>query len=118
MAKKVTKPGESVSDDSGMESSASRPALGVSPAVRAAHVKHLRRVKGQVEGVERMIVGDRYCADIIIQITAARASLLSVAKSLLAEHLKDCHARAIQNGVTDVDEMYQELVDLVGKMSK
>lgn len=118
MARKSPKPGGSATSESAIESSTGRPAVGVNPAARAAHVKHLRRVKGQVEGIERMIASDRYCADVIIQITAARASLLSVAKALLAEHLKACHLRAIRDGETDVDDMYQELVDLVGKMAK
>jgi CsoR family transcriptional regulator, copper-sensing transcriptional repressor len=118
MARKASKPGESVGSEAGLASSSGRPAAGVNPEARAAHVKHLRRVKGQVEGIERMVVDGRYCADVIIQITAARASLLSVAKALLAEHLKACHIEAIKNGGADIDDMYQELVDLVGKMAK
>lgn len=95
-----------------------RLAAGVVPAARAANVIQLRRARGQVDGVERMIEEDRYCADIIIQITAARASLQVVANSLLAAHLKACHKAAVNNGGAVADEMYQELVDLVSKMAK
>lgn len=99
-------------------SSVNRLAAGVEPAAKAANLLQLRRAKGQVDGIERMINEDRYCADIIIQITAARASLQAVAKDLLARHLKACHKAAMNNGGAAADEMYQELVDLVTKMAK
>ncbi len=95
-----------------------RQAAGVIPAARAANMLQLRRARGQVDGVERMIMDDRYCADIIVQIIAVRASLQVVANSLLAAHLKNCHTAAITNGGAVADKMYQELVDLVSKMAK
>lgn len=95
-----------------------RLAAGIDPAARAANIMQLRRAKGQIEGVERMIEEDRYCADIIHQITAARASLQVVAKSLLEAHLRTCHNAAMSNGGAAADRMYQELVDLVSKMAK
>lgn len=95
-----------------------RLAAGVDPAARAANITQLRRAKGQVDGIERMIEEDRYCADIIVQITAARASLQVVANALLESHLKACHKLAASNGGAAADEMYQELVGLVSKMTK
>ncbi|MBX9736578.1 MAG: metal-sensitive transcriptional regulator [Phycisphaerales bacterium] len=95
-----------------------RLAAGIDPAARKANILQIKRARGQVDGIERMIDEDRYCADIIIQITAARASLQVVAKSLLAAHLKACHAAAIGNGGAVADQMYQELVDLVSKMAR
>lgn len=86
--------------------------------MRAANILQLRRARGQVDGIQCMIQGDRYCADIIAQITAARASLQVVANSLLASHLKDCHRAAMSNGGAVADKMYQELVGLVSRMSK
>lgn len=97
---------------------ADRLAVGVDPTAKAANMLQLRRARGQIDGIERMIDEDRYCADIITQITAARASLQVVAKALLEEHLKRCHKAAMNNGGAAADEMYQELVDLVGKMAK
>lgn len=97
---------------------ADRMAAGVLPAARSANIVQLRRARGQIDGIERMIEEDRYCADIITQITAARASLLVVARSLLQAHLKACHNAAMSNGGAAADEMYQELVDLVSKMAK
>ena len=118
MAKKSLRPGGRGMTSSSSGSSLGRPSNGIKPEARAANLVQLRRAKGQVEGIERMIQDDRYVADVIVQITAARASLLSVAKSLLAEHLRSCHEAAIRNGGLEADQMYQELVDLVGKMSK
>src|ERR1043165_1203316 len=70
------------------EDGSGRAAAVVDPAAKAANLLQMRRARGQVEGILRMIEDDRYCADIIIQITAARASLQAVAKDLLARHLK------------------------------
>lgn len=95
-----------------------RLAAGVDPAARVANLLQLRRARGQLDGIERMIHDDRYCVDVIAQITAARASLQAVAKELLSAHLKACHQSAMSNGGQAADRMYQELVDLVGKMSK
>lgn len=95
-----------------------RLAAGIDPAARAANILQLRRARGQVDGIERMIAEDRYCADIIVQITAARASLQVVANSLLEAHLKACHKAAMDNGGAAADLMYQELVGLVSKMTK
>ncbi len=95
-----------------------RLAAGTIPAARTANIAQLRRARGQIDGIERMILDDRYCADIIIQITAARASLQVVANALLAAHLKQCHNAAMSNGGAVADEMYQELVRLVAKMTK
>lgn len=95
-----------------------RLAAGIDPAARSANLLQLQRAKGQIDGIRRMIEEDRYCADIIIQITAARASLQVVAKSLLNAHLLACHKAAMNNGGAAADEMYQELVELVSKMTK
>ncbi len=95
-----------------------RRAAGITLAARTANIRQLNRARGQVDGIARMIEQDRYCADIIIQITAARASLQVVAKSLLEAHLKACHRAAMKNGGAAADVMYQELVDLVTKMAK
>lgn len=97
---------------------ADRMAVVMDPAAKAANLLQIQRARGQVEGIGRMIEDERYCVDIIVQITAARASLQAVAKDLLNRHLKACHKAAMNNGGAIADEMYQELVDLVGKMAK
>ncbi len=111
--KKTTK--ASLSGGNGM---ADRLAAGVDPAARAANILQLRRARGQIDGIERMIEDDRYCADIITQIAAVRESLQSVAKNLMRNHIKHCAAAAIRKGPDEAEEMYDEIVDLVGRMSR
>ncbi len=116
--RKVTKGRPSRPSRGGATAGGGRAAAEIDPAAKAANLLQLRRARGQVDGVERMIEQDRYCADVIVQITAARASLQAVAKDLLKRHLEDCHKAAMNNGGAAADEMYQELVELVSKMSK
>lgn len=76
----------------------------------------LRRVKGQVEGVERMIVEGRYCVDILNQIKAARSALLSLENSILKTHLNCCVQQALESKNSfDAAKKIQEIVDLLGK---
>lgn len=100
------------------KTSVGRLAVRVDPTAKAANLLQLRRATGQLEGIQRMIEDERYCADIIVQITAARASLQVIAKSLLHQHLKACHEAAIKNGGAEADAMYQELIDLVARMTR
>jgi len=95
-----------------------RKAAGVDPEIKEANLKHLRRIEGQVRGVIRMIEEDRYCADIVTQVSAVRESLQSVAKNLLRNHLSHCAADAVRRGGLDADDMFDELVDLVGKIAR
>jgi DNA-binding FrmR family transcriptional regulator len=118
MARKAAISKRTVGDAAASARHEDRLAAGVDPAARAANTLQIRRAKGQIDGIERMIAEDRYCADIIVQIMAARASLQVVAKSLLEAHLKVCHRAAMNNGGAEADRMYQELVELVAKMSK
>ena len=97
---------------------AGRRAVGVDADIKSANLKHLRRIEGQVAGIARMVEGDRYCTDIVTQIAAVRESLQSVAKNLLRNHLKHCAAAAIKSGPSKADVMYDELVDLVGKIAR
>lgn len=120
MAKKRTKTSRSQRKShpsaGGERGLASRLAVGIDPAARAAILTRLRRAKGQTAGIERMVENDRDRADIITQIIAARASLMAVAKALLREQMKRSHVLASQNGEMEMDDMYQDLVDLLTKM--
>lgn len=95
-----------------------REAAGLDPAAKAASLLKLKRARGQVDGVERMIQSDRQCTDVILQITAARASLQLVAKDMLTRHLQDCRDAARGKDGAATDAMYQELVELVATMSR
>ncbi|WP_019873177.1 metal-sensitive transcriptional regulator [Sporichthya polymorpha] len=65
---------------------------------KAAYLKRLRRVEGQVRGIARMIEGDEYCIDILTQVSAATSALESVALRLLEDHLRHCVVHAAADG--------------------
>src|SRR3954447_10783955 len=63
-----------------------------------AHLKRLRRIEGQVRGLQRMVESDTYCIDVLTQVSAATRALESFALALLSEHLGHCVAQAIAAG--------------------
>ena len=75
----------------------------------------LRRVEGQVRGIEKMVEEDRYCIDVLTQVNAVRAALESVALKLLADHTEHCVTDAIRSGggtakVRELNEAVERLV--------
>jgi CsoR family transcriptional regulator, copper-sensing transcriptional repressor len=90
-----------------------RRAVGVDPSIKAANQTRLRRIEGQVRGLQRMIEEDRYCADILTQVSSVQEALRSVGRELMRNHLKHCAASAIRSGGPEASEMYDELVDLM-----
>lgn len=95
-----------------------RHAVGVDASLRRANLMHLRRIEGQVRGIAAMIEDDRYCADIITQVSAVRESLHAVARNLLRNHLTFCAAAAMQGDAGHRDDMIDELLNMVGKLSR
>lgn len=81
---------------------------------KAALLKRLARLEGQVRGVAGMIDADRYCVDVLTQIAAARSALDAVAQQLLESHLKGCVARAVNEG--NSNEAIAEVMALLKKM--
>ncbi len=93
-----------------------RRALAVDPEIKASNHKRLRRIEGQVRGLQRMIEQDRYCADILIQLSSALQALRAVGQALMRNHLRHCAARAIRKGSpAQAEAMYDELLDLIYK---
>ena len=75
----------------------------------------LRRIEGQVRGIQKMVEEDRYCIDVLTQVNATRAALESVALQLLADHTEHCVAEAIRSGggskkVKELSEAVERLV--------
>lgn len=97
---------------------AGRKAVAVDPEVKERNLKRLRRLEGQVRGVQKMVEEDRYCADIMTQIAAVHEALRSVAHELMRNHLKHCAATAIRSGGSDAEAMYDELMDLLHKLNR
>ncbi|HUF51815.1 MAG TPA: metal-sensitive transcriptional regulator [Longimicrobiales bacterium] len=92
-----------------------RRAVGVDPGIRDRNLKRLRRIEGQVRGLQRMIETDRYCADIMTQIASVQEALRSVGRELMRNHLKHCAAHAIRAGDDSAEVMFDELIDLMYK---
>lgn len=92
-----------------------RRAAGVDPVAKDRNLKRLARIEGQVRGIHRMVEGDRYCADIMTQISAVQQALRNVGRELMRNHLKHCAAEAIGRGEDEAEAMYDELVDLMYK---
>ena len=91
-----------------------RKAVAVDPETKDANLKRLRRIEGQIRGLQRMVEEDRYCADIIVQISSVQEALRGVGRALMRNHLRHCAAEAIQRGTRqEAHAMYEELLDLV-----
>ena len=80
-------------------------------------LNRLRRIEGQVRGVERMVEEDRYCIDVLTQINAIQAALDKVALGLLDDHARHC-LLGEGEGPNDPDAQVQELMGAVGRMLK
>ena len=91
----------------------SRKATGVDPEVKSRNLKRLRRIEGQIRGLQKMVVEDRYCADILTQISSVQEALRGVGRELMRNHLKHCATGAIRTGGDQADRMYDEIVDLM-----
>ncbi len=92
-----------------------RMAHGVTPEIRDRNLKRLRRIEGQVRGIHRMVEEDRYCADILTQISSVQQALRSVGKELMRNHLHHCATEAIRAGEGEAEAMYDELLELMFK---
>jgi DNA-binding FrmR family transcriptional regulator len=78
---------------------------------KAAVLKRLARVEGQVAGLTRMVEGDRYCIDIVTQISAVRAALRRIQDDVLADHVAHCVEGAIRSG--DAGEQRKKVAELM-----
>ena len=95
-----------------------RKALGVDHGIKAANLARLSRIEGQVRGLHKMIEEDRYCADILTQISAVQQALRGVSRELMRNHLRHCVAQASQAGGDEADRVYDELIDLMHKNTR
>jgi DNA-binding FrmR family transcriptional regulator len=100
------------------DSATGRKAVAVDPEAKERNVKRLRRIEGQVRGLQKMVEDDRYCADIMTQISSVHEALRSVGRELMRNHLKHCATAAIKAGPGEAEPMYDELVDLLYKHSR
>lgn len=82
-------------------------------------INRLKRIEGQVRGVQRMIEENRYCFDVLTQVSAIHESLRKVSESLLRDHLDHCVTQAIDSGDRrEKERIYDELADLFNKYAR
>lgn len=97
----------------------SRKALAVDPEIKASNLKRLRRIEGQVRGLQRLVEEERYCADILVQISSVQEALRSVGRALMKNHLRHCAAEAIRDTAPGrAEAMYDELLNLMTLQSR
>jgi DNA-binding FrmR family transcriptional regulator len=94
-------------------SESARKALAVDPDIKERNLKRLRRIEGQVRGLQKMVEDDRYCADVMTQIASVHEALRSVGRELMRNHLRHCATAAIKAGSDEADAMYDELVEMM-----
>ncbi|MCX5265046.1 metal-sensitive transcriptional regulator [Streptomyces sp. NBC_00199] len=83
---------------------------------KAEHLKRLRRIEGQIRGLQRMVDEDTYCIDILTQVSASTKALQSFALQLLEEHLRHCVADAALKGGDEIDEKVEEATRAIARL--
>ncbi len=81
-----------------------------------AYLKRLRRIEGQVRGLQRMVEEDEYCIDILTQISAVTRALQGVALGLLEDHVHHCVADALASGSSDAEDKVAEATDAIRRL--
>lgn len=97
---------------------AGKKAVGVDTDIKARNLLRLRRIEGQVRGIQKMVDEDRYCADILVQISSVQEALRGVGRELMRNHLKHCATQAIRGDSNRAEAMYDEIVDLMDRHSR
>ncbi len=99
--------------DQGKVKGNGRKAVAVDPDIKASNLTRLRRIEGQVRGLHRMVEEDRYCADILTQMSSVHEALRATGRELMRNHLRHCVGSAIRSGPEEAEAMYDELIGLM-----
>ena len=81
-----------------------------------SHLTRLRRIEGQVRGLQRMVEADTYCIDILTQVTAVTSALKAVSLGLLNDHLSHCVADAARKGGPEAEEKIDEAMQAIKRL--
>src|SRR4051794_4182722 len=93
--------------------------ISVDPEIKHGIGTRLRRIEGQVRGLQKMVEEERYCADVLMQVSSVQEAMRGVSRSLLHNHLKHCAAEAIRSEDPERSEaMYEELLELVFRSTR
>jgi CsoR family transcriptional regulator, copper-sensing transcriptional repressor len=88
--------------------------VAVDPEIKQSNLKRLRRIEGQVRGIQKMVEEERYCADIVVQVASVQEALRGVSRALMQNHLRHCATQAIRSGdEVQAASQYQELLELI-----
>jgi DNA-binding FrmR family transcriptional regulator len=89
-------------------------AVAVDPEIKRSVLTRLRRIEGQVRGLQKMVEEERYCADVLTQVTSVQEALRGVGRAMLHNHLRHCATEAIRSGdEAQAEAMYDEIMELV-----
>ena len=83
---------------------------------KAAHLKRLRRIEGQVRGIARMVEEEKYCIDILTQVSASTRALQSLALALLDDHMAHCLVDAARQGGAEQEEKLREASEAIARL--
>ena len=95
-----------------------RKAHAVDGEIKERNQKRLRRIEGQVRGLQRMVEEDRYCPEIMVQIASVHEALRAVGHELMRNHLRHCVTQAVRAGGPAAEASYDELLDLIFTTSR
>ena len=93
-------------------------AIAVDSETKAAIIRRLRRLEGQIRGLQKMVEEDRYCPDIMVQISAAQEALRTIGRELMRNHLRHCVTKSVIEGPDQANPMFDELLELIYKHSR
>lgn len=114
----TTTPAEGSACGCATHADGARKAVAVDPAIKERNLTRLRRIEGQVRGLQKMVNDDRYCADIMTQIASVHEALRSVGRELMRNHLRHCASAAIKAGPDEAEAMYDELLELMYRSAR
>jgi DNA-binding FrmR family transcriptional regulator len=95
-----------------------RLATAVDPEIKKRNLARLRRIEGQVRGLQKMVDEERWCADVLTQVASVQEALRGVSRELMRNHLKHCTAAAVRAGPDEADAVYDELTDLMFRYAR
>ena len=81
-----------------------------------AYLKRLRRIEGQIRGLQRMVEKDVYCIDVLTQVSAVTRALQAVALGLLEDHLGHCVTQAVEQGGPEAQDKIREAADAISRL--
>lgn len=100
------------------ETDGARHASAVDADIKKRNLARLRRIEGQVRGLQKMVDDERWCADVLTQVASVQEALRGVSRELMRNHLKHCAAAAARGESGDADAVYDELVELMFRYAR